>query len=115
METAHEIKNLICIDMTGEFHVPAWAGRAPRTMKCAYQPRLMRIVLNLSITLLGITVVIDSNTSYEDLNNQPILESQYFSAISEGNLVKAKWKIITSILIPVDELSFEEQRSGRVF
>jgi len=66
------------------------------------------IGLNNTVSLLGITVPTDGNTSYEDLNNLAISEIQFFSTVSEGKLVKARWKNFTDTSIPVDELSLEE-------
>ncbi len=64
---------------------------------------------NNTVKLLGITVPTDGNTTdYEDLNDQPILESEFFDKVAEGKLVKAKWKDFTDTSIPVDELSLEE-------
>jgi hypothetical protein len=64
---------------------------------------------NNTVRLLGITVPTDGNTTeYEDLNNQSIKETKFFSIVAEGKLVKAKWKDFTDTSIPVDELSLEE-------
>lgn len=63
----------------------------------------------MTVSILGITISTNFDTDYEDIDNQPILESQFFSRVKEGDLVKAKWKPFTSINLPVDELSFEDE------
>ena len=60
-----------------------------------------------TITLLGITVSGDGKTKYEGVNNLSSDELAFFSSVSDGDLVKARWKPFTSPTDPVDELSLE--------
>jgi len=66
-------------------------------------------LVNKTISLLGITVFTDNKTSYEDINNQPLIGEgeEFFNIVFDGDLIKAKWKDFTSTSVAVDELSFE--------
>jgi len=61
-----------------------------------------------TITLLGITVSGDNKTEYKGVNNVTSDEVEFFNLVSEGKLVKAKWKDFNDTSDPVDELSLEE-------
>lgn len=61
-----------------------------------------------TISLLGITISTDFDTEYEDVNDLPIIEADFFSMVLDGRLIKAKWSTFNSITDPVDELSFED-------
>jgi hypothetical protein len=63
---------------------------------------------NKTISLLGIIISTSADTDYEDISDQPILESQFFNTVQASDLVRAKWKDFTDISLPVDELSLED-------
>ncbi len=63
--------------------------------------------LNKTVTILGVSVATDASTEYEDTDENSLTESQFFTTINEGDLVKAKWEDFTSTTSPVGELSLE--------
>jgi hypothetical protein len=67
--------------------------------------------INTTVTLLGHTLITNGITSYEDedVDESALTETQFFSRLVEGKLVKATWKPFIAITFAVDELSLESQ------
>lgn len=62
-----------------------------------------------SVTILGVELFTDAiKTEFKDIDNQPILQSEFFDQVQESDLVRCKWKDFTGISVEVDELSFEQ-------
>ncbi|MBX2878953.1 MAG: hypothetical protein KTR32_03420 [Granulosicoccus sp.] len=62
------------------------------------------------IEIVGISIVFDDDTEFEidqNDNEQEVNEQNFLNAVSVGTIVEAKWKVFSSILVPVDELEID--------
>ena len=62
-----------------------------------------------SLTVSGITLLVDNDTEFEDANDQPLFISQtdFFALVELSDVVKAEWRDFTATSVPVDKLSIE--------
>lgn len=63
-------------------------------------------VSNPNLVIIGVTVQTDSKTQFEDINEGPITQAQFFAQVQAGTLVKAKG-IFNGTAIIADEVGIE--------
>ena len=61
-----------------------------------------------TITILGVTIQTDGATEFEDENDQPISQAEFFSRAAAGSLVKVSGAETSDTTILAEEVELED-------
>lgn len=61
-----------------------------------------------TLTILGVTIETNGSTEFEDVDDSPISEAEFFSRVAAGSLVKAEGVETSPTTILADEVEFED-------
>lgn len=68
---------------------------------------LVETVANPSYTILGVTIETNASTIFRDVNDVPILSTDFFNQVAPNSLVKAKGNEVSDTTIVATEVEFE--------
>ena len=67
---------------------------------------LVESVNDPDLTILGVTIQTDANTQFRDVDDSPLLASEFFAMVSAGREVEAKGPLVAGTIV-ADEVEFE--------